>query len=75
VEILPRSKFPRFLREGEPVPPHGWAIEEFAQVFENGQPVGLFVEMQIDREGKSVLRHEGLPTPAGPSEPGSEPTP
>jgi hypothetical protein len=57
-QILQRSQFPAFLRGGEKIPQRGWAIEDFAQVYKDGQAAGLFTSMTIDREGKSVLDYE-----------------
>jgi hypothetical protein len=57
---LSRSQLPRLLREGDAIPPRGWAVEAFAQVFHHGQPAGLFVTLTIARDGQSVLRFENI---------------
>jgi hypothetical protein len=59
-QILSRSQFPKFIYEGDAIPKRGWVIEAFSQVFKDGEPVGLFVEMQVARDGKSVLSTEGI---------------
>jgi hypothetical protein len=50
--------FQRSCTEGEKIPQRGWAIEDFAQVYKDGQAAGLFIGMTIDKEGKSVLDYE-----------------
>ena len=60
---LSRSELPRLVGPDDLIPRTGWAVMAFSKVYNNAQPVGIFVNLTILRDATAILAYEHIRDP------------